>query len=215
MCLKRLRSDLRSFQQNPPAGLRAAPKEENILEWHYVIEGSEGSAYEGGYYHGVVQFPKDFPMRPPSLLMITPNGRFKTNTRLCLSMSDFHPESWNPLWSTSTILLGLASFMLEEAVTYGSITSSTALKKQYADQSLAFNVKDTTFCALFPELVQVHKVNLEASRKANSTNNTSGKQSQSSPQSKLHDSSISGAFVVALIAFVLGSVFFLVKVSLN
>jgi hypothetical protein len=27
------------------------------------------------------------------------SGRFETNTRLCLSMSDFHPETWNPMWS--------------------------------------------------------------------------------------------------------------------
>ena len=29
--------------------------------------------------------------------MITPNGRFAVNTRLCVSMSDFHPETWNPV----------------------------------------------------------------------------------------------------------------------
>jgi ubiquitin-conjugating enzyme E2 J2 len=31
--------------------------------------------------------------------MITPNGRFETNRRLCLSISDFHPETWVPTWS--------------------------------------------------------------------------------------------------------------------
>lgn len=44
--------------------------------------------------------------------MITPTGRFKTNTRLCLSISDFHPDTWNPAWSVSTILTGLLSFMV-------------------------------------------------------------------------------------------------------
>lgn len=38
--------------------------------------------------------------------------RFKTNTRLCLSISDFHPDTWNPAWSVSTILTGLLSFMV-------------------------------------------------------------------------------------------------------
>ena len=36
----------------------------------------------------------DYPFKPPSLLMVTPNGRFETGQRLCLSMSDFHPETW-------------------------------------------------------------------------------------------------------------------------
>ena len=37
--------------------------------------------YIGGYYHGKLVFPKDFPFKPPRIFMITPNGRFKVNTR--------------------------------------------------------------------------------------------------------------------------------------
>lgn len=43
--------------------------------------------------------------------MITPSGRFQVDTRLCLSISDFHPDTWNPSWTVSTILMGLVSFM--------------------------------------------------------------------------------------------------------
>ncbi len=39
----------------------------------------------------------------------TPNGIFRPNTRLCLSISDFHPETWNPGWTISAILSGLQS----------------------------------------------------------------------------------------------------------
>ena len=35
----------------------------------------------GGYYHGKLVFPKEFPFKPPKIIMITPNGRFKTDTR--------------------------------------------------------------------------------------------------------------------------------------
>ena len=38
-------------------------------------------------------------------------GMMKTS-RLCLSISDFHPDTWNPAWSVSTILTGLLSFMV-------------------------------------------------------------------------------------------------------
>lgn len=54
---------------------------------HYVVEGPEGSPYHGGLYHGKLVFPREFPFKPPSIYMITPNGRFKCNTRLCLSIS--------------------------------------------------------------------------------------------------------------------------------
>lgn len=83
-----------------------------VLCRHYVVTGPETTPYEGGHYHGKLVFPKEFPFKPPSIYMITPNGRFKTNTRLCLSISDFHPDTWNPAWSVSTILTGLLSFMV-------------------------------------------------------------------------------------------------------
>ena len=79
-----------------------------------MVAGPENSPYEGGYYHGKLIFPQQYPFKPPSILMMTPNGRFKCNVRLCLSISDFHPESWIPSWSTSTILTGLLSFMVSD-----------------------------------------------------------------------------------------------------
>ena len=54
-------------------------------------------------YHGKVVFPNDYPFKPPSIFMLTPNGRFETGRRLCLSMSDFHPESWVPAWSVAAL----------------------------------------------------------------------------------------------------------------
>lgn len=135
----------------------AVPNEANILEWHYVIEGNTDTPYKGGYYHGKLIFPKEYPLKPPSVIMLTPSGRFKPNRRLCLSMSDFHPESWNPMWSVSTILTGLYSFMIETKPTLGSIETSEAMKRKLASQSLGYNVRDATFCKLFPDLVDLYK----------------------------------------------------------
>jgi ubiquitin-conjugating enzyme E2 J2 len=93
-------------------------------------------------------------MKPPSIYMLTPNGRFQTDTRLCLSMSDFHPETWNPLWSVSTILMGLYAFMLESSPTAGSIETSDAFKRRCARESWEFNTRHKLFRELFPELTE-------------------------------------------------------------
>lgn len=88
----------------------AEPLHSYNLEWHYCIRGPEDSLYAGGFYHGklcifgkfcccltsdffvgCLLFTKDFPFKPPSIYMYTPNGRFKTNKRLCLNISDYHP----------------------------------------------------------------------------------------------------------------------------
>ena len=157
VCTSRLLKELRELQKKPVEGIRALPLESNILEWHYVLEGAKGTIYEGGWYHGVVTFPSEYPMKPPSITMITPNGRFKTCTKLCLSMSDFHPENWNPMWSVGTILMGLLSFMVQDLPTYGSIETSDPYKRKAALESLDYNCKNKIFSKLFPELVELNE----------------------------------------------------------
>ena len=81
LCNTRLRKEYKDLQRKPVENIRAAPKETNILEWHYVIEGQKGSSFEGGFYHGIVNFPQEYPYKPPSIQMLTPNGRFKVFNR--------------------------------------------------------------------------------------------------------------------------------------
>ncbi|CAK9010829.1 unnamed protein product [Durusdinium trenchii] len=51
-------------------------------------------------FWGRLRFPKDYPFRPPSILM-------------ALWSSDYHPETWQPAWSVATVLKGLLSFMCD------------------------------------------------------------------------------------------------------
>ena len=70
------------------------------------------------------------------------------------------------MWSTTTILVGFQSFMLEEAPSFGSISSSSATKRQYAIESLEYNVRNRTFTGLFPELVDVLRKQRQQLREA-------------------------------------------------
>lgn len=131
-CLLRLQKEYQRLNKEPVPNISAEPRPNNILEWHFVINGPASTPYAGGQYHGKLLFPSDYPYKPPAIMMLTPNGRFNTNTRLCLSMSDFHPESWVPAWSVGTILNGVLSFMLESTPTVGSVEKSTAERQQAA-----------------------------------------------------------------------------------
>jgi len=162
----RLKQDYLRLKKDPVPYVVAEPLPSNILEWHYVVQGPEKSPYEGGYYHGKLIFPSEFPFKPPSIYMITPNGRFKTNTRLCLSISDYHPDTWNPAWSVSTILTGLLSFMLERSPTLGSIDTTVTEKRYLAEQSAEFNLNDKIFCELFPEVAETLKQTIERRKAA-------------------------------------------------
>ncbi|KAG9148499.1 hypothetical protein Leryth_026786 [Lithospermum erythrorhizon] len=123
----------------------------------YVLEGSEGTPFAGGYYYGIIKFPPEYPFKPPGISMTTPNGRFMTQRRICLSMSDFHPESWNPVWSVSSILTGLLSFMMDTSPTAGSVITTVEEKQRLAKASLMFNCNNVTFQKLFPEYVEKYE----------------------------------------------------------
>lgn len=175
------------LKNDPVPYVTAEPVPSNILEWHYVVKGPEKSPYEGGYYHGKIIFPREFPFKPPSIYMITPNGRFKTNTRLCLSITDFHPDTWNPAWSISTILTGLLSFMLEKTPTLGSIETSEYQKRCLAAESLEINIKNKMFCELFPEYVEEIEQQLKQRQEAMLLNQDSGaNEVTSEPQSSMN-----------------------------
>lgn len=192
----RLKQDYLRLKRDPVPYITAEPLPTNILEWHYVVCGPEKSPYEGGYYHGKLLFPREFPFKPPSIYMITPNGRFKTNKKLCLSISDFHPETWNPAWSVSTILTGLLSFMLEKSPTLGSIESTDYDKRQFAYQSLEFNLRNKTFSDLFPEAVASMQADLAVRNATQAVNVENQNNSQITDQPSSFQSCITNLCVI-------------------
>ncbi|ETN42757.1 uncharacterized protein HMPREF1541_01915 [Cyphellophora europaea CBS 101466] len=136
---KRLTREYAAIQANPPPYIVAHPTEANILEWHYLLTGAPDTPYAGGQYWGTLIFPPDYPFAPPAIRMHTPSGRFQPSTRLCLSISDFHPKSFNPAWSVSTILIGLLSFMNSEEMTAGSLSATRHERRWHAARSRWWN----------------------------------------------------------------------------
>ncbi|EJU03542.1 UBC-like protein, partial [Dacryopinax primogenitus] len=124
-----------AMQKSAPPFVWASPDEKNILNWHYILRGPPDSPYHGGEYYGLLTFPSDYPFKPPGIKMFTPSGRFQPDKKICTSMSDYHPGTWNPAWSVATILTGLLSFMLSDEITTGSITTTDLDKKMFAKKS--------------------------------------------------------------------------------
>ena len=76
----------------------------HLLEWEISCE-------QEGIYHGRIVLPAEYPFKPPSFTLLTPNGRFEKGTKICLSISSHHPEHWQPSWSIRTALTALIAFM--------------------------------------------------------------------------------------------------------
>ena len=90
--IKRLLNEFKKISNNLPDNILVEFNEDLILEWHFLFIGLKGTPFEEGEYQGVLVFPENYPFTPPSIQFITPNGRFKTDERVCFDLSDFHPE---------------------------------------------------------------------------------------------------------------------------
>ncbi|XP_058082065.1 ubiquitin-conjugating enzyme E2 32 [Magnolia sinica] len=109
--VKRILQEVKEMQSNPSDDFMSLPLEENIFEWQFAIRGPGDTEFEGGIYHGRIQLPAEYPFQPPAFMLLTPNGRFETQTKICLSISNHHPEHWQPSWSVRTALVALIAFM--------------------------------------------------------------------------------------------------------
>jgi len=114
----------------------AAPLEDNLFEWHFTVRGPGETEFEGGIYHGRIIVPPEYPMKPPDIILLTPNGRFEVGKKICLSISGHHPETWQPSWSIRTALLAIIAFMPTPAQgTIGSLDYSTEERRALARRS--------------------------------------------------------------------------------
>src|SRR6218665_951988 len=139
----------------------AQPLEENIYEWHFTIRGPDETEFQGGFYHGRILLPNDYPMKPPNFIFLTPNGRFDVDRKICLNISGFHPESWQPCWSIRTVLLAIISFLpVPYDGSVGSINYPVEERKKLAKLSRKFTC-DTCHCSKITDLLKSEPVNDE------------------------------------------------------
>jgi ubiquitin-conjugating enzyme E2 J1 len=109
--LRRIQADIRELLMEPSDRYHAAPLENDMFEWHFTIRGAQDTDFEGGFYHGRILLPPEYPFKPPNIIFLTPSGRFETGVKVCLSFSAYHPELWQPAWGIRLILEALVSFL--------------------------------------------------------------------------------------------------------
>lgn len=97
--------EAKELTDSPSPDYTAAPLETDIFEWHFTIRGPPNSVYANGMYHGRIVLPTQYPLRPPNFRFTTPSGRFEVNREICLSISGFHEETWQPAWGIRTALV--------------------------------------------------------------------------------------------------------------
>lgn len=85
---------------------------EDLFHWQATIMGPPDSPYSGGVYFLSIQFPTDYPFKPPKISFTTriyhPN--INSNGSICL---DILRDQWSPALTVSKVLLSICSLLTD------------------------------------------------------------------------------------------------------
>ncbi|KNB46818.1 ubiquitin conjugating protein [Blastocystis sp. subtype 4] len=109
--VKRIQAELAEILLDPPCGIIAAPKDNNILtcryEWEARLNGPEESPYAGD-----ITFPQDYPFQPPKITFRTRiyHCNINSNGIICL---DTIKNNWSAALTISKVLLTIMQLLSE------------------------------------------------------------------------------------------------------
>jgi ubiquitin-conjugating enzyme E2 Z len=116
--VRRLAKDVKEIMKNPleEHGIYYSHNETDMLKGQALVVGPKDTPYENGYYFFELQFPNDYPHRPPTVTYHTNDGRTRFNPNLyrsgkvCISvLNTWRGEQWTACQTISSILLVLCT----------------------------------------------------------------------------------------------------------
>ena len=134
--LKRIQKELTEFNKEEPEGFTAGPVDDSdMFKWEASLTGPENSPYEGGTFQLTIEFPKDFPFKPPKVEFITKvyHPNVKSTGTICL---DILKDAWSPDISVSKILLAIQNLLINPNIDH---PLEPEIAKQYTDNKAKFD----------------------------------------------------------------------------
>ncbi|XP_065053395.1 ubiquitin-conjugating enzyme E2-17 kDa-like isoform X2 [Rhopilema esculentum] len=101
MALKRIHKELQELGRDPPAQCSAGPlSDKDPFRWQAMILGPPDSPYNDGIFYLDIQFPSDYPFKPPKVAFNTKiyHPNINSNGSICL---DVLRSQWSPALTVS------------------------------------------------------------------------------------------------------------------
>lgn len=137
--LKRISKERKELENLKSKEIKLVGFDDNPYEFHFTVKGMDDSSFHGGYYHGVIKLPKDYPFKAPDIIFHTPNGKFEPNKAICLNYTSYHNETWTPNVKMVNLIETIRLFMLEKHTGIGIINSPDSVIKEHAAKSKDYN----------------------------------------------------------------------------
>ena len=112
MALRRIQKELAELRSDPPANCSAGPEGEDIFKWEGMIMGPTDSPYTGGIFKLRIQFPVDYPFKPPHIQFTTKiyHPNINASGLICL---DILKQQWSPALTIGKVLLSITSLLTD------------------------------------------------------------------------------------------------------
>lgn len=112
MALRRIEKELQDLRKDPPANCSAGPEGNDLFKWEGVIMGPADSPYTGGVFKLHIQFPTEYPFKPPHVQFTTKiyHPNINPTGLICL---DILKQAWSPALTISKVLLSITSLLTD------------------------------------------------------------------------------------------------------
>jgi ubiquitin-conjugating enzyme E2 D/E len=112
MALRRINKEIADLKADPPTNCSAGPIGSDLYQWEAVIMGPVDSPYTGGIFKLRIQFPVDYPFKPPHIQFTTKiyHPNINASGMICL---DILKTQWSPALTISKVLLSICSLLTD------------------------------------------------------------------------------------------------------
>jgi len=105
-----LSKELEDLRKDPPAQCSAGPVGDDMFHWQASIMGPSKSPYQGGVFFITINFPNDYPFKPPKVTFTTKIYHPNINSQGSFPL-DILGSQWSPTVTVSNILLSIYSLL--------------------------------------------------------------------------------------------------------
>lgn len=109
---RRIIKEITDLRREAPENCSAGPRGDDMYTWDAVIIGPSDSPYSGGMFKLHINFPTDYPFKPPKVSFDTKiyHPNVSANGSICL---DILKDSWSPALTVGKVLLSICSLLTD------------------------------------------------------------------------------------------------------